>query len=103
MPGIVTSASGFIYLITRTGVTGVGGLDIESIEANVKRVKAHTDTPVCLGFGISTADDAKKLRDIADGIVIGSAFEKIIEENLEADNIPQLLSAKVAEIKAELK
>lgn len=103
LPGIVKTAGGFIYLITRTGVTGVGGLDIDSIAANVKRVKEQTANPVCLGFGISTADDAKALRELADGIVIGSAFEKIIEDNLGSDNIPQLLSAKVAEIKVELK
>ncbi len=102
MPEIVKTASGFIYLITRTGVTGVGGLDIPSIEANVKRVRKHTDTPLCLGFGISTADDARSLRDVADGIVIGSAFEKVIEENLESGDIANKLSAVVAEVKAAL-
>ena len=103
LPEIVKTASGFIYLITRTGVTGVGGLDIPAIEANVKRVRSQTQNPVCLGFGISTADDARKLRDVADGIVIGSAFEKIIEENLTATNLPALMATKVSEIKSALK
>ena len=102
LPEIVTTAGGFIYMITRTGVTGVGGLDVDSIKSNVARVRKETDTPIALGFGISTADDAKTLRDVADGIVIGSAFEKIIEENMDAPNVAELLAAKVAEIKAEL-
>lgn len=102
LPGIVQSAAGFIYLITRTGVTGVGGLDIASIESNVKRIRAHSDTPICLGFGISTADDARRLRDVAEGIVIGSAFEKIIEDNLDSGDIPTRLASIVAEIKAAL-
>ena len=102
LPDIAKTAGGFIYMITRTGVTGVGGLDVESIKTNVARVRKETDTPIALGFGISTADDARALRDVADGIVIGSAFEKIIEDNLDAPNVAELLAAKVAEIKAEL-
>ena len=106
LPNIVKTAGGFIYMITRTGVTGVtgvNGLDITAINKNIERVRKETDTPIALGFGISTAEDARALRDVAEGIVIGSAFEKIIEDNLDAPNIADLLAAKVAEIKAKLK
>ncbi len=103
LPNIAKTAGGFIYMITRTGVTGVGGLDADAIKSNVARVRKQTDTPIALGFGISTADDARDLRDVADGIVIGSAFEKVIEDNLDSPDVADLLAAKVAEIKAELK
>jgi tryptophan synthase alpha chain len=59
-----------------------------------------TDLPVCLGFGVSTADDVRKISAYADGVVIGSAFEKIIEANLTADNLPEMLAEKTAEFKA---
>lgn len=97
---ICSGAEGFVYLISRTGVTGTGGLDYSEVESHVREVKAMTKMPVCLGFGVSTADDVKKISAYADGVIIGSAFEKIIEANLSAKNLPEMLAAKVAEFKA---
>lgn len=97
---ICAAAEGFVYLISRTGVTGTGGLDYSEVEGHVREVKAMTDLPVCLGFGVSTADDVRKISAYADGVIIGSAFEKIIEANLTAANLPEMLAEKTAEFKA---
>lgn len=103
--GIVKAADGFIYLITRTGVTGSGTLDTDLITTNVNRIRKHTDSPVCLGFGVSNAADARKLRDLADGIIIGSAFEKIIEDNYQNSysKLPELLAEAIADVAKELR
>ena len=93
MQRIARSACGFLYLISKTGVTGSDGLDIDDIAVRTASVKAVTDLPVCVGFGISTAHDVRSIAAVADGVVIGSAFERLIEENLDHPN----LAAKVAD------
>jgi len=51
--------------------------------------------PVCIGFGISTAEDARALAPLADGIIVGSALVRIIAENPDAKNLPSLVAAKI--------
>jgi tryptophan synthase alpha chain len=56
--------------------------------------------PICVGFGISTTEDVAAVGGIADGVVIGSAFERIIEENIDHPELPNLLSKQVSTLKA---
>ena len=91
-------AGGFLYLITRLGVTGTGGLDYEAVKKHAASVKAICPLPVCLGFGISNGHDTEILAPFADGLVIGSALERLIEENTGAD-IPSLVAAKIRELR----
>ncbi|MDP8233233.1 MAG: tryptophan synthase subunit alpha [Candidatus Saelkia tenebricola] len=82
MKKINSNASGFIYYISIKGVTGQHqGFEKKAIE-HIKLVKKNTTLPVCVGFGISTAKQAKTLAEYADGIIIGSAIVKIIEKNI---------------------
>ncbi|MCE1247665.1 MAG: tryptophan synthase subunit alpha [Firmicutes bacterium] len=76
---ILKDARGFVYFVSMTGVTGSGGIDITSIKESVRKIKEITTVPVCVGFGVSTPDQAASLRNAADGIIVGSAFVKIIE------------------------
>ena len=99
MARISEGAAGFLYLFSKTGVTGSGGLDPGEIRKQVARLRKTTRLPVCVGFGISTADHVAAVAAAADGVVIGSAFEKLIEENLEAPDLPSLLADKVLEFK----
>jgi len=100
MARIASKASGFIYLVSMTGITGSGGLNREEIArvAHDLRNNCH-GLPICIGFGISTPDDAAKVSEFADGIVVGSAFERLIESSLEDENI----AGKVGEYVARLK
>jgi tryptophan synthase alpha chain len=99
MHRIAESASGFLYLISKTGVTGSKGLDLDDIAARTASVKAVTDLPVCVGFGISTAEDVRSIAAVADGVVIGSAFERLIEENLDEPNLAGILAEQVKAFK----
>ena len=78
---IAKSASGFIYLVSSMGVTGVRSeitTDLSSITAAIKSV---TEIPVAIGFGIHTAEQASLMAKIADGVIVGSAIVKIIEKH----------------------
>lgn len=103
MAKITDNASGFLYMVSKTGVTGSDGLDTSSIETYVTSLREVSDLPICVGFGISTAEDVASISTIADGVVIGSAFERLIEENLGNKEIATILSNKVIEFKEATK
>jgi len=91
MKMITKSASGFIYLISKTGITGSSGFNAKKTSLIAKNLKSVIDLPICTGFGISTPDHVKEVAKFSDGIVIGSAFVKIIEENLANQNLLKII------------
>jgi len=78
---VAERASGFIYCISLTGVTGVRDRLPEDIRSLVQRIKARTEFPVCVGFGISTPDQAREVAEIADGVIVGSAIVALLESH----------------------
>lgn len=100
MKMIAGEAGGFLYMVSKTGVTGSAGLDVSQARPNIEIVKQITQLPVCVGFGVSTSEDVAALASVADGVVIGSAFEKLIEKNLEDSNLVALMEQQVKEFKA---
>lgn len=77
---IAKEASGFIYIVSSLGVTGVRSEITTDIGAMVKLVKENTDVPCAVGFGISTPEQAKKMAGLSDGAIVGSAIIRIIEK-----------------------
>jgi tryptophan synthase alpha chain len=75
---IAQNASGFIYLVSSMGVTGVRSEITTDLSAMVRAVRQTTRTPVAVGFGIHSAEQARKIAKIADGVIVGSAIVKII-------------------------
>lgn len=76
--------AGFLYLIAVTGVTGASGLSADDIEPFVERVRdaagrGSSDTPLYVGFGVSSADQARRLADFADGVIVGSQLVRIVQ------------------------
>jgi tryptophan synthase alpha chain len=78
MEMIARDAEGFIYLVSVTGVTGERNAISEGLGELIARVREHTSAPVCVGFGISTPEQAKEVGKVADGVIIGSACVKTI-------------------------
>lgn len=98
MERICKSADGFIYYVSREGVTGEQTKLSDSIGAQVAEIKKHTDLPVAVGFGISTPDQAAEVARSADAVVVGSAIvRRIAERGRDAD-----LAGKVASFVAPL-
>ena len=82
---IAQESTGFIYTVALLGVTGVRDALGEDIVPLVKDLKQQTDVPVCVGFGVSKPEHARKLAEAgADGVIVGSAVVSIIEKNLDA-------------------
>lgn len=75
------SSTGFVYYVSREGVTGAQTALPQQLEAKIAAMKQSLSNPVAVGFGISTPEHVQALRGKADGIVVGSALVKIIEEN----------------------
>jgi tryptophan synthase alpha chain len=99
---ILKSATGFLYYISITGVTGTAAPKIDDIAREVNKIRKMTRRPVAVGFGISKAAQAKEIGALADGIVIGSAVVKLIDENRNNDNLVKIVSDYTREIKNAL-
>jgi len=78
---LVKDATGFIYLVSSLGVTGIRDEFSANLSNIIEQIREITDTPVMVGFGISTPEQANIVREIADGVIVGSAIVKIIEEH----------------------
>lgn len=74
-------SKGFIYYVSLTGVTGERNKLRADIGKKINLIKRHTNKPVCVGFGVSTAKQAREVKRVADGVIIGSAIVKKIKEN----------------------
>ena len=103
MKQIADTASGFLYLVSKTGVTGSDGLDTSEIREHTERLRSVSSLPICVGFGISTPEDVAAVAAVADGVVIGSAFERLIEDNLENPNLVSLIAQRTREYKEATK
>jgi tryptophan synthase alpha chain len=84
MAMLAKSAEGFIYALSRTGVTGAHGAPSANIAELVASIRQHTDVPVCVGFGISTPEQAAMVARAADGVIVGSAIVKQMELHPDA-------------------
>ncbi|HWT29817.1 MAG TPA: tryptophan synthase subunit alpha [Propylenella sp.] len=86
LPAVLANTSGFVYYVSITGITGTAAPDSIRVAAAVDRIKAHTDLPVAVGFGVKTPEQAAAIGRNADGVVVGSALVSAIAESLDAEN-----------------
>ncbi len=84
MREIARTGSGFVYLISRLGVTGTRDDLPPELPATAARLRAATSLPLCIGFGISKPEHARSVAQIADGVIVGSAIVRAAEESVEA-------------------
>jgi tryptophan synthase alpha chain len=82
LPAVLKNTSGFVYYVSITGITGTAAPDAGKVSAAVARIKRHTDLPVCVGFGVRSADQAREIGRAADGVVVGSAIVDAVEGSL---------------------
>jgi tryptophan synthase alpha chain len=93
--------SGFVYCVSRTGVTGARAELPPGLRELIERIRAGTDQPIAVGFGISTADHVRQVAQWADGVVVGSAIVKIVGRDSRAAT--PAVSRFVRELKAATK
>lgn len=92
MKMLAAQSEGFIYALSRMGVTGAQAAPSAAVGNLVASIKKHTDTPVCVGFGISTPEQAAEVASASDGVVVGSAIVNQIAKNTSKSNIPEIVS-----------
>lgn len=85
LPKVLANTSGFVYYVAIKGITGTASADPAQVGAAVARIKAHTDLPVAVGFGIKSPQDAQAIGSVADGVVVGSALVDAIAASLDGD------------------
>lgn len=83
---VVDGASGYLYYVSVAGVTGTKSVPEDEVRAAMARIRAATDLPVTVGFGIRNAEQAGAIARVADGVVVGSAIVGKIADNLNAGN-----------------
>jgi tryptophan synthase alpha chain len=99
---IANNATGFLYYISITGVTGTAQPLIENITFDVERIRRISALPLVIGFGISTPVQAAQIAPYADGVVVGSALVRLIGEKGGDDGLIQIASSFVNDIKKSL-
>jgi tryptophan synthase alpha chain len=85
LPAVLANTSGFVYYVSITGITGSAAPDAGKVSAAVERIKRHSALPVCVGFGVRTADQARVFAQSADGVVVGSALIDTVRKHLDTD------------------
>ncbi|MGB7261274.1 MAG: tryptophan synthase subunit alpha [Albidovulum sp.] len=89
LPKVLQNTSGFVYYVSITGITGAAAASAADVAPEVARIKASTDLPVIVGFGVRTPDTARDIAGVADGTVVGSAIVKMVEEGRP---VPEILA-----------
>ena len=96
-------STGFVYLVSRTGVTGEQASLSEQAIPLIQRMRKHTSLPLAVGFGISTPEHVAEVARFADGVVVGSAIVKTIEAHMDSPDLPEQLEAFARRLSAPLR
>jgi tryptophan synthase alpha chain len=95
LPTVLAQASGFVYYVSITGITGTASASEEAVAAAVKRLKAATALPIAVGFGIRTPDQAAAIARHADAAVVGSALVQKLAESIGKPGLAETVLADV--------
>ena len=98
LPAVLNGAGGFLYYVSVAGITGLQQAAQDSIDAAVARLKAATDLPIAVGFGVRTPEQATAIARVADGVVVGSAIVELVEKH--RDEAPDAVRVYVADLAA---
>jgi tryptophan synthase alpha chain len=86
LPAVLANTSGFVYYVSILGITGTAAPDSAKVVEAVTRIKRHTILPVAVGFGVRSAEQARAIGRVADGVVVGSALVSAVKDTLDGDN-----------------
>ncbi|MBM4322961.1 MAG: tryptophan synthase subunit alpha [Deltaproteobacteria bacterium] len=100
---VIRSSRGFIYYASVAGMTGTREKLPEELESSARRIKEQTKKPVAIGFGISTPEQVKGVSRFSDGVIVGSAIVKIIEENVDSPSLVERVGDFVSSLAEALK
>ena len=102
LPAILSGATGFVYFVSITGVTGAAAPDVKQVAQGVARLKRRTHLPVAVGFGVKNAESARAIAETADGVAVGSSVVEAIRLSLEGGAATVSTVPAVAELVGKL-
>jgi tryptophan synthase alpha chain len=102
LPLVLRASSGFVYYVAITGITGTRSADPEALAAAIPRIRAHTDLPICIGFGVRTPEQAAHAARVSDGAVVASALIDTLAKSLDAEGraAPDSAARVLAQVKS---
>jgi tryptophan synthase alpha chain len=100
---VARSASGFLYFVSVTGVTGARTHLDADLSANMRELRSVTDLPIGVGFGISTPAQAAEVATIADAVVVGSAISLLIEAHIKSGDVIEAVGGLVGAMKTAMR
>jgi tryptophan synthase alpha chain len=83
LPAVLRNASGFVYYVSITGITGAAAPETGKVNAAVARIKRHTKLPIAVGFGVRTGEQARAIAAGADAVVVGTALVEAVRSSLD--------------------
>lgn len=98
---IVRASKGFIYYISVTGITGPKNLIYQPLASHIKKIKKFTNLPICVGFGVHTKNQVKKVSGFSDGVIVGSNIVKFIENNFSKKDFLNKLRKHIKSLKGK--
>ncbi len=96
---VLSRAAGFIYYVSVTGVTGAKPIQPAEVRPVVQRLRAETDLPVGVGFGIATTEQAAAVAEFADAVVVGSALMRLVDQHRDRADLEQVVGEFVRSLK----
>jgi tryptophan synthase alpha chain len=90
---VASRSSGFIYLVSLTGVTGTRDVLPDGLETFVNRVRTRTGKPLCVGFGVTTPEQVRRIAKVADGVIVGSRIIQLMEEDTTFSSLKAFTSS----------
>ena len=89
LPAVLANTSGFLYYVAIAGITGTGSADIGKLKGEIEAIRASTDLPIAVGFGIKSPENAAEIGAFADAVVVGSALVQCVADNLDGEGRPK--------------
>ena len=95
---ILASTSGFLYYVPQLGITGLELTAPEAVENRIRLIRSLSDTPICIGIGVKTREDALELTRHADGVIVGTRIVEFIHRHAGQPDLPQATARMVAQL-----
>jgi tryptophan synthase alpha chain len=99
---IARRSRGFLYYVSLTGITGAKLTDLDGVGRNVEKIRKAASIPVAVGFGVATPEDAAKVGNVADGVIVGSAIVRQVAEHQNDIRMAEHVGRFVRALKAAL-
>lgn len=103
LPMLLKDTGGFVYYVSIAGITGAAKAKPDELKSAVVTLRAHTDLPLAIGFGVKTADDVRSFAGLADAVVVGSSIVQNIADHKDAPDLPDRIAVQIKMLAAGLR